>query len=427
MRVDRPIFLVGMMGTGKTTVAEHLGQMLGMEVLDMDSHIESQEAKTISEIFNQEGELYFRDLEGALVRDLIDRNLVIASGGGAFVREENRQLMLEGATVVWLQASPAEIARRLARDESRPLLAGEGDLLSRIQLILDERIQYYSQAQIHINSDDKDIDELCLEIIAQLRSAEVTEVAEVAEVSGEMYGKGNERLAIFDFDGTLYPHETFTFLVNQFKVQADYRHLYNKFNRAFLLPYIAYKLKLMSKTRMRELALIKYIEMFRGLSEAEIQKFFDQAYPDMAGQFTPEVVAELERARAGGYKIVVVSGAVKPILDRAGTELDFDLVLGSVIPVRNGFFDKEAVLSYIHGQGKVRAVEEGLAGQHIDWQASIAYADSGSDLPILEAVGTAIAVNPDSELRTMAEAKGWRIMDIETPDSGLIKIESDKS
>jgi len=218
------------------------------------------------------------------------------------------------------------------------------------------------------------------------------------------------KIAVFDFDGTLYPFETFTFLVKQLKKQAPFRSRYYKFNVRFLITYLGYKLKLISKLQMREQALLQYISIFKGLTAAEIDQFFTNAYSDMKDRVNSTVLKELQQARADGYKVIVVSGAAKPLLEKVAEDIQFDIVIGSEIPIRNDRFDELAKLEYIQGELKVQKLKAALAGEDIDWEASVAYADSKSDLQILSVVGNPVCVDPDVELLEVAKQRNWRII-----------------
>lgn len=118
------IALVGMPGSGKSTVGAQLARQLGVPCLDSDAEIEKQLGESIRSFFDREGEAAFRDVESSVIRSLVsgDDEIVLATGGGAVLREENRRALHEGATVVYLRSSPDELFRRLRYDTKRPLL-----------------------------------------------------------------------------------------------------------------------------------------------------------------------------------------------------------------------------------------------------------------------------------------------------------------
>ncbi len=153
-RLDRPIVLVGLMGSGKSTVGQRLAGMLGLPFTDSDREIEQAAARTVSEIFAEFGEPYFRDGERRVIARLIESGSgVIATGGGAFVDAETRALVLERAIAVWLDADIETLVARTARRDSRPLLKN-GDPRETLTRLHRERAPCYAQAQIRIETDE---------------------------------------------------------------------------------------------------------------------------------------------------------------------------------------------------------------------------------------------------------------------------------
>lgn len=139
----RNIVLVGFMGTGKTTVGTIVAARLGMRFVDMDVVIEQREGRRIAQIFADSGEPYFRSLERALARELSGQaGLVIGTGGGIVLNAENIRDLGTTGVVICLTADPATIARRVAGNSDRPLLAGD-DAMARIVRILGERAALY--------------------------------------------------------------------------------------------------------------------------------------------------------------------------------------------------------------------------------------------------------------------------------------------
>lgn len=121
------VVLVGLMGTGKTTVGRRLAKLLARPFVDADAALEEATGRTVADIFAVDGEAAFRALERDLLARLLgtDEPTVVASGGGVVVLAENRQVLADDAvTVVWLDASPAFVASRVASKPHRPLLAG---------------------------------------------------------------------------------------------------------------------------------------------------------------------------------------------------------------------------------------------------------------------------------------------------------------
>ena len=148
----KPIVLVGLMGAGKTTIGRRLAQRLGLPFVDADHEIETAAGMTITDIFDRFGESYFRDGERRVIARLIDGTpQVIATGGGAFVQAQTRQLILESALAVWLDAAPGVLADRVARRDTRPLLRGR-DPEAVLTELATVRNPFYAMAPIHVES-----------------------------------------------------------------------------------------------------------------------------------------------------------------------------------------------------------------------------------------------------------------------------------
>lgn len=142
-RIPGSIFLVGLMGAGKTSVGRLLARRLGKTFFDCDHEIERATGVKVAVIFEIEGEAGFRARETKVLADLVKRgNIVLATGGGAVLSAENRKLLAENGTVVYLRAAPADLWGRTRHDKNRPLLK-TADPLARLQQLFDERDPLY--------------------------------------------------------------------------------------------------------------------------------------------------------------------------------------------------------------------------------------------------------------------------------------------
>jgi shikimate kinase len=144
-RCYRSIFLIGMMGAGKSTIGRLLAAGLGFEFVDADRELEHRAGTSVSNIFELEGEAAFRAREAHLLQELTARaQIVLATGGGVVLDAHNRQLLHSRGLVIYLQANVEEIARRTRGDQARPLLQ-VADRRERIEALLAERGPLYKQ------------------------------------------------------------------------------------------------------------------------------------------------------------------------------------------------------------------------------------------------------------------------------------------
>lgn len=151
-RVDRPVVLVGLMGVGKSTVGRKLAALIRKDFVDADEEIEHAAQRSVGEIFEEFGEEYFRDGERRVLARLIeDGHGVIATGGGAFVDDATRGLILAEAVAVWIDCDIRTLVQRTARRDTRPLLR-DGDPEQILTRLRDRRQDYYAQAPIRVTS-----------------------------------------------------------------------------------------------------------------------------------------------------------------------------------------------------------------------------------------------------------------------------------
>ena len=158
------IYLIGFMGTGKTTVGKELAEKLHYSFYDSDQTVVERTGKSIMELFEGVGEAGFRKLEQEALQSLPTENCIVATGGGIILKEENCQYMKKTGRVIWLDASPKEISKRLATDSSRPLLSS--NKTEQIEQLYRNRVELYKQAaDSRIITDGKTVNEIIQEIL----------------------------------------------------------------------------------------------------------------------------------------------------------------------------------------------------------------------------------------------------------------------
>jgi shikimate kinase len=165
------ISLIGFMGTGKSSVGRLVAEMLHFTFLDTDHVIESRAGKSISLIFEQQGEPAFRSLERGIVEELTRRTrTVIATGGGLPVNEANLASLKTHSLVVCLWDSPEQIFERVRGQSHRPVLNHEQPM-EKIRQLLSERAPYYKQADVLVNTELRPLREVALQVVHQFRMA----------------------------------------------------------------------------------------------------------------------------------------------------------------------------------------------------------------------------------------------------------------
>lgn len=177
---NRLVFLTGFMASGKSTIGPILANTLGWNFIDIDKMIEAKCEKKISEIFQDEGEKYFREQERKVLEEVVNYDeYVIALGGGTVANQDNLDLIKSSSLVIYLESSPEETYKRLRFKRDRPLLKFDIDeeptkaqYLKRINEILNSRKKFYDQADIKVNTDNmrvgKTVDQLTKIILNKL-------------------------------------------------------------------------------------------------------------------------------------------------------------------------------------------------------------------------------------------------------------------
>ena len=167
------IFLIGFMGSGKSTVDSCLAENCGMEIVEMDQLIVEREGMSIPDIFAQKGEPYFRETETDLLIEIqSEANKVVSCGGGVVLRENNVEEMKKSGTIVLLNAKPETILERVKNDDNRPLLQGNKNVKFISDMMEKRRPKYEDAADFIVQTDGKTVDVICKEIIENIEKVE---------------------------------------------------------------------------------------------------------------------------------------------------------------------------------------------------------------------------------------------------------------
>lgn len=167
----RSLVLVGLMGCGKSAIGRRLAARIALPFVDADDEIEAAHKKTITEIFADHGEVYFREGERKVIARLLSSGpRVLATGGGAFMNAETRAAIAASGVSVWLRAELPVLLRRVAKRDTRPLLK-RGDPETVMRNLMETRYPVYSEADVTVESRDVAHDIIVAEIISALLSS----------------------------------------------------------------------------------------------------------------------------------------------------------------------------------------------------------------------------------------------------------------
>jgi shikimate kinase len=162
------IYLIGMMGSGKSTLGKSLSEKIQKPFVDLDSEIEKAAGKSISEIFDIDGEEQFRKMETEQLKQYSES--IIACGGGIVLNNANRQFINENGIAILLLATMVELTQRLSTSNNRPLLADDNMEEALTKLWMERQIDYLDTANFTIETDGKNPEQLTQEILVQINS-----------------------------------------------------------------------------------------------------------------------------------------------------------------------------------------------------------------------------------------------------------------
>ena len=174
MIIKNKIVLVGMMGSGKSTIGALLSKKMNMKFIDLDTKIEAIEKQTINQIFKLKGEKYFRAIEVETILSLLnfkEKDLVLSLGGGSFLDEKVRKNVKNVSLSFWLNWKPLTIIKRIRKSSKRPLIQDLND--QEIKRMMLERNRYYAKSDFKINCDNHKKNEIVDKIVSILKKNEI--------------------------------------------------------------------------------------------------------------------------------------------------------------------------------------------------------------------------------------------------------------
>lgn len=218
------------------------------------------------------------------------------------------------------------------------------------------------------------------------------------------------KLAIFDFDGTLFNKETLPIVGREWKRQHGNNIRYLQVYLSILPTVVLYKLGLIPRERLKYGATTRFHRIFRGMSKAEVHHLFSKVYQVIKPSLNPLMIREIQDCKNKGFHTILLSGAYRELLQKITDDLGIHRALGVELPYYQGRINLDSPISFISGEGKYELLQNALQGLDINWSESRSYADSYTDLPVLEIVGEPVVVNPEERLLKYARNNKWRIL-----------------
>jgi HAD superfamily hydrolase (TIGR01490 family) len=223
----------------------------------------------------------------------------------------------------------------------------------------------------------------------------------------------NQKLAVFDLDGTLYDGQVWKALVGYLWQKQVNRGATAAYVARNMSRYLLYKAKLMPRDYVWDRFARELMNMLGGLGIEAIHPLADELYQShIATQLDPRLLAEWESFGRQGYKRIILSGSPTLLVSAIGRALDASAVLGTEAEIHNGKLTGRVDGELVHGKAKMQRLVTYIAkeGWGVDWRNSHAFGDSYTDLMVLSLVGHPHAVRPDAKLHAHAQAHGWRVL-----------------
>ncbi len=220
-----------------------------------------------------------------------------------------------------------------------------------------------------------------------------------------------KKIAVFDFDGTLFKVQTIPFFIEQWE-ELNYPKMPIRSAKSKILKiYFLYKFKLLSEDKFRARAVSDFLVAFNNMYKEDIDEFFYKASLNALTHLRDSIIKEINRVKSEGYSTVLLSGCYESFLKCIANEVGIDNIIGSKINYNEYYkIDAANPANVLGGFNKLEKLNEFFQGQ-IDYENSLAYADSHTDLELLRAFGNPVAVHPNNDLISIAKDEGFRIID----------------
>jgi len=219
-----------------------------------------------------------------------------------------------------------------------------------------------------------------------------------------------DKLAVFDFDGTLFKAQTIPFFIKQWEKLNYPKSNLRKAKAKIIKIYFMNKFKLLDKGSFRARAIEDFLVIFDGMYKEDIDQFFKKASKDAPLYFNMKILKEIKTAKENRYHTVILSGCYENFLKYIANGLNINSIIGSKIIYNNYTkIDYNNPVDISRGNNKIESLIKRFP--NIDFKQSIAYADSHTDIDLLDKFGTSYAVTPDEKLREVANLKDWSIIE----------------
>lgn|SRR5690625_133654 len=215
------------------------------------------------------------------------------------------------------------------------------------------------------------------------------------------------KVAIFDFDGTIYKYETYSLMLDMAKQDPRFQDTFKRFYYSIVPPYLGYKIRLYPEAKMKYDLTQKYLRLLHGMTPAEVEAYFKEIATKMEDDLNELVLERMEQHHDNNDLIMVVSGAFTPLLQAVLKEFPVDHIIGTDIPFARDQVDSTIPIDHVQAERKTELILETLKNNVIDWKNSYAYGDTMADIPVLEMVGNPVVVCPEAKLQTLANKQKW--------------------